>query len=176
MEKWRRITWLQVLRWWLSWERDRDRWQKLGEINLRNWDVTESCVWVNLRTSLQQVRVPIRSVITAIRSLHNPIRQVIPLTSHIHLYPRHHSHLNPPSISFLSPTPPSLQNTKLSHSSLYLHAIIMSWHWVQHIQSTAFAQDCLSSLHSHDYELTPECRFSCGHAFLHDRLPSASSP
>jgi hypothetical protein len=41
--------------------------------------------------------------------------------------------------------------------------------------STASTQDCLSSLHSHDYELTPEHRFSFRRASLHDRPPSASS-
>jgi len=30
---------------------------------------------------------------------------------------------------------------------------------VQHTPSTASIQDCLSSLHSHDYKLTPECSF-----------------
>jgi hypothetical protein len=35
-----------------------------------------------------------------------------------------------------------------------------SIHRVQHTPSTACTQDCLSSLHSHDYELTPECSFS----------------
>jgi len=47
---------------------------------------------------------------------------------------------------------------------------------VQHIPSTACTQDCLSCLHSHDYELTPECSFSFQRASLHNRLPSASSP
>jgi len=35
-----------------------------------------------------------------------------------------------------------------------------SIHRVQHTPSTASIQDCLSCLHSHDYELTPECSFS----------------
>jgi len=51
----------------------------------------------------------------------------------------------------------------------------MSWRWVQHIPSTAYTQDSLSSCHFQDYELTPECSFSLRHASLHDRLPSASS-
>jgi hypothetical protein len=51
-----------------------------------------------------------------------------------------------------------------------------SIHRVQHTPSTASTQDCLSSLHSHDYELTPECNFSFRRASLHDRPPSASSP
>jgi len=43
-------------------------------------------------------------------------------------------------------------------------------------RSTASTPDCLSSLHSHNYELTPECSVSFPHASLHDRPPSASSP
>ena len=81
-----------------------------------------------------------------------------------------------PSLSFSFTTLPSSQNTKLSHPSLSLHAMIMSWHSVQHTLSTASTQDCLSSLYSHHYELTPECSFSFWRASLHDRLPSASFP
>jgi len=84
-----------------------------------------------------------------------------------------------PSLSFSSTTLPSLQNTKLSHFSLSLHVMIMSLHRVQHTPSTgihrvqhtpitASTQDCLSSLHSHDSELTPECSFSFRRASLHD--------
>ena len=51
-----------------------------------------------------------------------------------------------------------------------------SIHRVQHTPSTANTQDCLSSLHSHDYELTPECSFSFQSASLQDRPPPASSP
>jgi len=50
-----------------------------------------------------------------------------------------------------------------------------SIHRVQHTLSIAL-KDWLSSLHSHDYELTPECSFSFRHASIHDRPPSASSP
>jgi len=61
----------------------------------------------------------------------------------------------------------------------------MRWSWVdtvfsirrvQHTRSTAFTQDCFFSLHSHDYELTPECSFSFQRVFLHHLPPSASSP
>jgi len=41
---------------------------------------------------------------------------------------------------------------------------------------TTSTQDCLSSLHSHDYKSTPECTFSLWHAFLHDRPALARSP
>jgi len=52
----------------------------------------------------------------------------------------------------------------------------MSWHQVQHTPSTASTRDCLSSLHSHDYELTSECSFRFRCTSLHDRPTSASSP
>jgi len=117
----------------------------------------------------------IQSVITPIQGLPNPIRQVVPLISHIRSYPPHRSHLHPPSLSFSSTSQPSSQNTKLSHPSLSLHGMIMSRHRVQHTPSTASAQYCLSSLHSHNYELTLECHVSFRCASLHDRPPSASS-
>ena len=109
------------------------------------------------------------------------------LISHIRSYPPHCSHHHPPSLYFSSTTLPSSQNTMLSHPSPSSHALIMSRHRlqaytkynihpVQRTPSTASTQDCLSSLHSHDYELTPECSFSFRHASLHDPLPSASSP
>jgi len=50
-----------------------------------------------------------------------------------------------------------------------------SIHRVQHTPNTASTQDCLSSVHSHKHELTPECRVSFQCASLHDRPPSASS-
>jgi len=52
----------------------------------------------------------------------------------------------------------------------------MSWHRVQHAQSTASTQDWLCSFHSHDYKLTPDSSFSFGRASLHDRPQTASSP
>jgi len=141
----------------------------MGEIIMRNWDLREFCVRVNLPSLIQQVHVPIRRVITLIRGLPNPIRRVVSLISHIRSCPPHRSHLHPPSLSFSSTTLTSLQYTKLSYPSLSLHVIIMSWRRVQHTPSTAYTeysihrvstQDCLSSLHSHDYKLTPECSFS----------------
>jgi len=103
-----------------------------------------------------------------------------------------YSHLHPLSISFSSTTRPSSQNTMLCHPSHSPHARNMSWHRVQHTlstayteyslhraqltPSTAFTYDCSSSLHSHDYELTPECGCSFRRTSLHDRPTSASSP
>jgi len=149
--------------------------EEMGQSIMRNWDLREFGVRVNWPSPIWQVRALIWRVITPIRGLPNPIRQVLPLIAHIHSYPPHCSHLHPPSLSFSSTSQTSSQNRKLCHPSLSLHGMIMSWHRVQHTLSTAL-KDCLSSLHSHDYELTPECSFSFRHASIYDRPPSASSP
>jgi len=121
-----------------------------------------------------------------IRGLPHPIRQVVPLISRICSYPPHRSHLHPPSLSFSFITLPSSQHTKSSHPSIspcHDHELTLSTayteysiHWVQHTPSTASTEDCLCSLHSHDYELTPEWRFSFRRTSLHDRPSSANSP
>jgi len=156
------------------------------ELSTRKWEIRgnhheklglrEFHVWVNWQSPIRQVLVPILRELTPIRGLPNPIRQVVPLISHFRSFPPYHSHLHPPSLSFSSTTQPSWQNTKLSHPSLSLHDMIMSWHRVQHTPSTASTQHCLSSLHSDDYELTPESSFSFRRTSLHNWPPSASSP
>jgi len=153
----------------------------MGQNIMRNCDLREFHALVNLPSPIRHVLVPIWHVITLIPGLPNLIRQVVPLISHIPSYSTHHSHLHPPSLSFSSTTLPSLQNTKLSHPSLspfHDHALTPSTgiHRVLHTPSTAYTQDCLSSLHSHDYELAPECSFSLRRASLHDRLLSATAP
>jgi len=60
--------------------------------------------------------------------------------SPICLYPPHHPHLHPPSLCFSSTTQPSSQKTKLSDPSQSLHAMIVSWHRVQHTPSTAYTE------------------------------------
>ena len=95
---------------------------------------------VNSPWPIQQVRVLIGGVIRPIRGLPNPIWQVVPLIPHISSYPPHCSHLHLPSLSFLSTTQPSLQNTKLSHPSLSLYVRIMSWQRVQHALSKAYTE------------------------------------
>jgi len=91
--------------------------EEMGQIIMRNWDLREFRVPVNLPSLIRQVRVPIRRVITPIQCLPNPIRQVVPLISHIRSYPPHRSHLHPPYLSFSSTSQPSSQNTKLSISN-----------------------------------------------------------
>jgi len=48
-----------------------------------------------------------------------------------------------------------------------------SIHRVKHTPTTPSTQDCVSFLHSNNYELTPECSFSFWRSSLHNRLPSA---
>jgi len=140
-------------------------------------------VRVNVPSPIRHVQVPIRRVITPIPGLLYPMRQVVPLSSHIRSYAPHRSPMFPflfhnstiiaehkvKSSFFISPC----DDDELTPSTAYTEYSI---HRVQHTPSTAYTQDCLCSLHSHDYELTPECSFSCRRASLHDRLPSASSP
>jgi len=109
----------------------------MGEIIIRNWDLREFCVRVNWPSPIQQVWVPIRCVIRPIRGLPNPSRQVVPLISHIRSYSPYRAHLHLLSLPFSSTTLPSLQSIKLSHPSLSLHVMIMSWRQLQHTPSTA---------------------------------------
>jgi len=67
----------------------------------------------------------------------------------------------------------SIQRVKCTPSTAYTEYSI---HRVQHTPSTASIEDCLSSHHSHDYESTAKCSFSCRCASRHDTLPSASAP
>jgi len=112
----------------------------MGEIIMRNGNLRELCVQVNLPSQIRQVWVMIQTAIMTIRGLPNPARQVVPMISHIRSYPPHHCHLHPLSLSFSSTIQPSSQNTKFSHPSLSLHAVIMSWHRVQHTPSTAYTK------------------------------------
>jgi len=73
-------------------------------------------VRVNWPSPIRQVRVLIRRVITPIRGLRNPIRQVVLLICHSRSYPPYRSHLHPPSLSFSSTTLPSSQEHKVKSS------------------------------------------------------------
>jgi hypothetical protein len=98
----------------------------MGDIIMRNWDLGQGYVQVNLPFPIESVRVPIWYGLSAIPGLPSQVSQVVPLISHIHLYPPHRSHLHPLSLSFSSTTLPSLQNTELGYLFLSLHVIIMS--------------------------------------------------
>jgi len=88
------------------------------------------------------------------------------------VYTKYSMHLvqHTPSTAY---TKYSIHQVQHTPSTVYTEYSI---HWVQHTLSTASSQDWLSSLHSHDYELTSQCSNSFWHASLHDRPPSASSP
>jgi len=150
---------------------------------MRNWDLGEFRVRLNVPSLIQQVWVAIGQVITWIRGLPNPFRQVVPLISPIGSYPPRRSQLPP----LPSPAHPQLYHhhrTQTYVIPLYL-SMLWSWvdteyviHQVQHTLSTAYTVYCiisistvshsqtlshlsadhvvLNSLHSHNYEVTNE--------------------
>jgi len=157
----------------------------MGEIIMRNWDLREFRVRVNIPSLMQQVWVPIRQVITPIRGLLNPIRQAITLISQVRSYPPYRSHLHPSSLSISSTTLPSLQEHKvksyLSISPCHHHELTpgaayakcsiqrvrhtpstayteYSIHRVQHAPCIAYNQDCSSSPYSHDFIRTSKVK------------------
>jgi len=125
------------------------------EIIMRNQDLREFCVWGNLPSPIQQVRVPTRHSITQIRSITHPIRQVVPLMARMCSYPPHHSDRHPPSHSFSSTALPSLQNPKSSHPSLSAHVMMISWHRVQHTPATAYTRYSI-----HQIQHTPDTAYT----------------
>ena len=121
------------------------------EIIMRNWNLREFRVQVNLPFLIWQVRVPIRRVTTPIRGLLNPFRQVVPLISQLRSYPPYRSHLYPSSLSSSSTTLPSLQEHKvkssLSISPCDHHELTLSAAYaecsicrVQHMPSAAYTE------------------------------------
>ena len=64
-----------------------------------------------------------------------------------------------PSPSFSFTTLPSSQNTKLSHPSVSLHAMIMSLHRLQHTPSTPYTKYCIHRVvqHTPDTASTEDC-------------------
>jgi len=127
----------------------------MREIIMRNWDLGKLCMRVNLPSPISQVRVPIRRLIPMMQGLLNPIRQVIPLIYQVRSYPPYRPHLCPPSLSSSSTTLPSLEEHKVKSS-----ISISPCHHHEITPSAAYTYDCLSSIHSLDFELTTECSFS----------------
>jgi len=105
---------------------------------MRNWDVGEICMRMNLPFLIWLVWVPIWSETVLIQGRHNRIYGVVSRIAHVHLYSAHRSHFHSASYSFLSTTLPSLQNKIFRYPSLYLHALIMWSHQVQHTLCTAY--------------------------------------
>jgi len=58
-------------------------------------------------------------------------------------------------LMFWPPTLWSLHNIKLSYSSLSLHPMMMSWHWVQHTPSTAYTEYSI-----HQVQHTPSTAYT----------------
>jgi len=107
--------------------------EEMRKIMMKNCNIRELCVWVISTSLLQQVRVPIWWVITPIRGLLNPFRQVVLLISHICWYPPYHSHLHPPSLFLI-------------HNST-----IIAEHKVKSSLTTSLCQD---------HELTPSTAYT----------------
>ena len=98
----------------------------MGETIMRNWDFREFRVRDNLPFRIWQVWLPIWRVRAHIRGLLNPIRQGVPLISHIRSYPPYHSHHHP----VLSLSRPQLYQHRRTQSSVILLYLTMPWSWV----------------------------------------------
>jgi hypothetical protein len=122
----------------------------MGETFTTIWNLREFCVRDNIPSPIQQVRVPIRLVLTLIWGLPNLLRHVVPLICHVWWYPGHHCHLQHASLVFSSTPQPSLPNTMISCSSISLHVIMKHWHQLQHAPSTAYTESSI-----HQIEHTP---------------------
>jgi len=107
----------------------------MGDNIMKHWNLGEFRVRVNSPSSIWQVRVPIRRVITPIWRLLNPTSQVVPQVSQVRSYPPYHSHLYPQSLSFSSTTLPSLQEHKVK-----LSLSISPCHHHQLTPSAAYAE------------------------------------
>jgi len=128
---------------------------------MRIWKLREFCVQVDVQFPTRQVLLLIQRVITTICGLLNPIRQVVPLTSHTRLYPPYHSHLHPASLflihnsaiiseykvkSFLSLSMPwSCVNTEYSIHRVQ-HTPSPAFTVYKNTPSSACTEDCVSSL------------------------------
>jgi hypothetical protein len=105
---------------------------------------------VNLPSPIRQVAVPIWWLTTRIQDLPNPIRQFVPLVSHIRLDSIYCSHLYPPS-RFVVHNSSIIAESKvmsyLSISPFHDHELTLctaytkySIHQVQHTPSTAYTE------------------------------------
>ena len=92
-------------------------------------DIRELCAQVNLPSLLRQVWVMVHRVTTLIRVLPIPIRQVVPLLSHIRSHPPHRSHVHPSSFNLIHYSIIATQETvksSLSISPCHDHELILS--------------------------------------------------
>ena len=122
----------------------------MGEIILRNWNFRDFCVRVNLVCLIRQVLLPIWRLKTLIRGLLNPIRTVVPLTSHIRLYPPYRSYLYPPSLFLYRRRRTQMQVIPLYRRMPWSKVkTVYSIHRVQHTLSTAHTEYCIHRVRHH---------------------------
>jgi len=114
-------------------EKERDE-RIMGEIIMRNWDLREFRVRVNLLFPIRQVQLPIRRVRTPIRGPLNLIRRVVPLFSHIRSYPPYRSHLHPPSLFLVH------NSTIIAEHKVTSSLSISPWHDHELTPSTAYTE------------------------------------
>jgi len=142
----------------------------MGESIMTNWDLGEFCVGGNLPFLLWQLQLPICWLRILMQGLLNKTRQVTPLLSHLRLYPPYRNdfdlssvHLVLNSTIMVEPKVKlSLSNSQSHDHQLTLRTAYTEYniHRVQHVPSTPYNEDCISSLHSHNYKLTAPCSFS----------------
>jgi len=158
----------------------RERSEEMGGIIMRNWDLREFCVRVNLPSPIRQVRVPIWRVITPIRGHVNLIRQVVLQISHCRSYLPYRSHLHPPSLNFLSTTLTSSREHKakssLSISPCHDHESTpsaaytkCSIHQVQYTSSAAYTKCSI-----HRVQHTPSAAYTKCSIHQVQHTPSAA--
>jgi len=102
--------------------RERERWEEMGEIVMRKWDLREFCTELNLLFLERQALLLIQRVKTLIWGLLNPFGQVIPLASRICSYPPYYSHLHPPSLF--------QHHYRRTQCQVILINLSMQWSWV----------------------------------------------
>jgi len=158
---------------------------------MRNWELREFLIKVNLPSPKHWVWISIRKLPILPWGVPNPIRLVLLLIPRIYLYTPYQYHFRPPHLIVMCTMLQSLKLSKVSNTSLFLDAMIMSDHRVQHPTSTAYIEysrsnahhttstvseiHFLSSQYSHDYELTPACILSFWWDSIDDWPPPASS-
>jgi hypothetical protein len=108
-----------------------------------------------------------------------PIQLCCTQVSHNCLYPQYCSHLHPAFLNLILNSTIVVEHkvkSSLSISQCHNHELTPSTAYTESTADTKSAasrtHDCQSSLHSQDYELTPECSFTFQCASQHDHLPA----
>jgi len=113
----------------------------MWDIIMRNWDLREFQVQVNLPIPIWQVWLLIRLANSPIWGILTPLRNIIPLICHIRLYLSYHSYLYPSSLFLLHNSTIIAQykfKSSLSISRYHDHESILSTAYteysIQHVQ------------------------------------------